>query len=179
MSDASNDAKTSPPTPGLNSSLLSDVLKFLPIVFIILGFLGTALAAGFVGGIGAYKLWLEVTQKDEVAKGSYVLKKDIQGIYLRKEARAQLDNLIKTKQADEAWLLESKTFVAGLQCDPKNAIGVQSQELPERPVQTWCSDASPLALIFYAQSEGTLDVQTKRTLGVLSGVQRLYNSTPE
>jgi hypothetical protein len=177
MSDASTDAKISPLVASRNFSALRELVPVLPIVFTILGFLGAALAAGFLAGMSTYKLWLEITQKDEVPRGSYVLKKDIRGSVLTIQAKAQLDDLIKQSKADEAWLLESKTFIAGLEFGKNDVVAPQMPSQDD--VHSSSCTSSPLTFIFYAQSQDSLEVQTQRTLGVLRGVQRLYNSTPQ
>jgi hypothetical protein len=142
------------------------------------GYLSAAAIGGFVVGMGADKLRLEVLQKDEVPRDTYVLKRDFRGPVLKTQVIAELEDLVKTSKITgerEAWLLESKTFVSGLGLEKDNVVVPEGQ--PEgQKIST--SVSTPLAYIFYVQSRDPLEAKVQGTVGVLKGLQRLYKSTP-
>jgi hypothetical protein len=126
-----------------------------------------------------YKLRLEMTQRDEVPRGSYILKKDFHGIVLTTQAWIQINELIENSKRDDpaSWLLESKTFVSGLDL-PKDDMVVPPGQ-PDNCPKVSTNVSTPLAYIFYAQSTDGLDVQVQRTVGILKGLRRSYQSTPQ
>src|SRR5689334_2508234 len=116
MSDSASDSRSSPPSAAPARGPRWPDLPVIPVALALVGAFGAAIAAGFGAGMSWYKLRLEMTQRDEVPRGSYILKKDFHGIVLTTQAWIQINELIENSKRDDpaSWLLESKTFVSGL-----------------------------------------------------------------
>jgi hypothetical protein len=138
---------------------LRDIYNHPVVVFL------SALAIGFTAGIATFKGALELTDRETVPKGSYVLKRDLTGTILRNEAVQRIDNLIdiggKLSNDEETtvWLLQVLTFVQYINLE-KNTSDEQGQKI-----------SAVEANIRYALKDPKIKVQAQKTLGVLKGLR--------
>jgi hypothetical protein len=150
--------------------------SFTPILAAAVAAIGVLVGTfggGFTAGWAAYRFLLEKAQVDEVPKGTYTLNKKLVGHLLQTQIYQQIADLVKdstglTAANREAWLLEAKTFVYGLNLE-KDSVYVPQGLTTPIPI------SSPLSYIFYAQSQPNPDDQVQGTVGVLRGLQRGYS----
>src|ERR1700683_1464331 len=122
------------------------------------------LVTGFIAGVSAQEAVLKWANLETVTKGSFVLKKDLTGTMVqRKDAIRDINNLIEQgaalksdKGAMVTWLLQVSTFIHYLQLPPE--VSVEGEKV---------SHLEQAAL--FAQTDPDLDVQVKKTLGILQG----------
>jgi len=131
-------------------------------VFIV----STAAVAAFGVGFTTSNAILSLTNQETVTKGSYILKRDLTGTILRKEAIQTIDALIETgaklgnnEEETTVWLLQVLTFIQYINLE-KNSVDEQGQKI-----------SAAEANIRYALKHPSIRVQAQKTLGVLKGLR--------
>jgi len=158
--DKLNDATSQKPT----KYRLRDQLESVPWAILV------ALTTGFVAGSGGFKWGLDAFNQDIVTRDTYILKKELAGSLLRREAIVAIDLLIQNGQDLEGdaaksrtWLMQVLAFIHGLNLEKDFNWEGNHVSAVEADIR-------------YALTDESLDVQVQKVLGIMRGLRAAFQA---
>jgi hypothetical protein len=145
-------------------SSLKDQLESVPWTVLV------ALTTGFVAGAGGFNWGLDAFNQDIVAKDTYVLKQDLAGSLLRREAVVAIDLLIQNGQdldgdapKSRTWLMQVLAFIHGLNLEKDFNWEGNHVSAVEADIR-------------YALTDESLDIQVQKVLGIMRGLRSAFQA---
>ena len=129
-----------------------------------------ALTTGFISGAGGFKWGLNAFNQDIVTRDTYVLKRDLAGSLLRREAIIAIDLLIQNGQdldgdapKSRTWLMQVLAFIHGLNLEKDFNWEGNHVSAVEADIR-------------FALTDQSLDIQVQKVLGILRGLRAAFQA---